>query len=564
MKKQSLDTLKLITEILRESSLEETLTGMIRFTTHLHPEVQPAILLYDDSKRVLYRGAAPDFFLTPEESAATLDVRANSVPAARAAFFKKPEFSPDVSKDESFTFFGPFYSRNKIRSVWAHPVISATEDLLGVVIFFLPQLNANTTAYSETMDVVIEMTRMAIEKVLARKQTEAYLAELQDNQKRLNLALSVRRMGVWDYNVNLDQLRFDENALHLFGLAREEFGERYEDFSESIHPEDRTRVAHIVTEAIRQKKLYYAEFRIFKNGEVRHMTGLGNPFVETHSGHLIYTGITWDRTEEVEQQERLQTEQAKSVSNAKMASLGEMASGIAHEVNNPLTIILNRVETLRGSLEKKGIQKDFIFTELDKIQETVGRISKVVKGLRAFSRNAETDPLISVDSHSVIEEAVELCLEKLKSEGIKVELELVKEAYICCRPSQIAQVVLNLINNSYDAIVSTEKPWMRIRSEIEKHQLIISITDSGKGIEPRVAEKLMQPFFTTKAVGKGTGLGLSISKGLIEDHGGQLYYDRSSRNTCFKIHLPLSVRASKSSTKPSSTFQERNSRVSLP
>ncbi|MCE3010742.1 MAG: PAS domain-containing sensor histidine kinase [Proteobacteria bacterium] len=563
MKKHSLDTLKLITEILRESSLEETLTGIIRFTTHLHPDVQPAILLYDEKKRVLYRGAAPDFLMTPEESAATLDVRANSVPAARAAFFKKAEYSLDVSKDESFPFFGPFYNRNRIKSVWAHPVLSSQEDVLGVVIFFLPQLNSPLDLYKETMDVVLEMTRMAIEKVIARKQKEAYLAELQENQKRLNLALSVRKMGVWDYNVNLDQLRFDENALYLFGLTQVDFGERYQDFAESIHPEDRERVAQVVTEAIRQKKLYFAEYRIFKNGEIRHMTGLGNPFIDPASSHLIYTGITWDRTDEVHNQEKLQLEQAKSVSNAKMASLGEMATGIAHEVNNPLTIIMNRVETLRAALEQKGIQRDFIFSELNKMQETVGRISKVVKGLSAFSRNADQDPFISVDSYTVIEDAVELSLEKLKSEGIQVEIELSKEAYISCRPSQIAQVLLNLINNSYDAIQSSENPWVQIRSEIENEQLIISVTDSGQGIEEPIVEKLMQPFFTTKKVGKGTGLGLSISKGLIEDHDGQLYYDRSSKNTCFKIHLPLSPRASKSSTNPSNISQGHSSTFSL-
>lgn len=112
------------------------------------------------------------------------------------------------------------------------------------------------------------------------------------------------------------------------------------------------------------------------------------------------------------------------------------------------------------------------------------------------------------------------------------------------RQAQIEQVLLNLLNNSFDAIQSTPDRWIHITARLENHRVLILVTDSGTGIPNDVQQKMLQPFFTTKEVGKGTGLGLSISKGIIEDHQGQLYYDPKNKNTCFVIDLPEIKKAS--------------------
>jgi signal transduction histidine kinase len=115
------------------------------------------------------------------------------------------------------------------------------------------------------------------------------------------------------------------------------------------------------------------------------------------------------------------------------------------------------------------------------------------------------------------------------------------------RPSQVSQVVLNLINNSADAIEGSPNPWIIVDVVATGTSLFLSIMDSGKGIPEEIAKKIMNPFFTTKEVGKGTGLGLSIGKGIIEGHGGKLYLDRNSPHTKFIIELPLDEKNSTSS-----------------
>lgn len=108
------------------------------------------------------------------------------------------------------------------------------------------------------------------------------------------------------------------------------------------------------------------------------------------------------------------------------------------------------------------------------------------------------------------------------------------------RPTQISQVLLNLLSNAIDAVEKSNEKWIELRGFTRDHSVFITVTDSGKGIPPVVASRLMEPFFTTKEVGKGTGLGLSISKRIIEEYRGQLYYDTSSPQTRFVIELPIS------------------------
>ena len=113
------------------------------------------------------------------------------------------------------------------------------------------------------------------------------------------------------------------------------------------------------------------------------------------------------------------------------------------------------------------------------------------------------------------------------------------EQIVHCRPTQIVQVLVNLLNNSFDAIVHQSDPWVSIKVVQEKNKVLIYITDSGPGIAEEVAKHMMEPFYTTKEMGKGTGLGLSISKNLIELNHGQLVYNKNSSHTEFIVEMSL-------------------------
>jgi C4-dicarboxylate-specific signal transduction histidine kinase len=223
-----------------------------------------------------------------------------------------------------------------------------------------------------------------------------------------------------------------------------------------------------------------------------------------------------------------------------MASLGEMAGGIAHEINNPLSIILGYASKISRQLSKPIPEIDSLISDIEKIKETTKRISKIINGLKTFSRSGENDMFLDVSVKTIIEDSLGLCQEKFKLFGVDIILEEIPDLFFECRATQISQILVNLFNNAFDAISVLSTKWIRIEIiELTDHRLQIAVTDSGGGISEANVAKIMQPFFTTKEVGKGTGLGLSISLGIAQDHGGILKIDSSSKNTRFVLELPL-------------------------
>ena len=224
----------------------------------------------------------------------------------------------------------------------------------------------------------------------------------------------------------------------------------------------------------------------------------------------------------------------------KMATLGEMSAGIAHEINNPLMIINSKCRLLERKLEQSGeINVEALREDIRKITKTTERIEKIIRGLKAFARTSEQDPFENVEIDLVIEDSLALCRDLLHHADIKVRITSAPGVRIKGRASQLSQVLVNLVGNAIDAMRTLDEKWIQIEAIKETDgSLRLKVTDAGSGISKEVIEKIMMPFFTTKEVGKGTGLGLSISKGIIEDHGGRLYVDTAAANTCFILEFP--------------------------
>jgi C4-dicarboxylate-specific signal transduction histidine kinase len=227
-----------------------------------------------------------------------------------------------------------------------------------------------------------------------------------------------------------------------------------------------------------------------------------------------------------------------------MSALGEMAGGVAHEINNPLAIIALSCKTLKKLSKKDVIDLERLEENISSIEATTMRIAKIVKGLRTFSRNGQENELVETCMKQILDDTLTLCQEKFKHQEIDLILNLNHENdKFECNPVSLSQVLLNLLNNSCDAIEKREKKWIKLEAQVRDQEFKISITDCGEGIAPEIVQKMMQPFFTTKDIGKGTGLGLSISKGIMESHGGHLTYDQTCTNTRFIVTLPLKQKA---------------------
>jgi C4-dicarboxylate-specific signal transduction histidine kinase len=246
-----------------------------------------------------------------------------------------------------------------------------------------------------------------------------------------------------------------------------------------------------------------------------------------------------ERSLEISSKE-LQEQRAQIVLSSKMSALGEMAGGIAHEINTPLNIFTMYAELL---LEMAGQNRSDLSLVRDAaitINETAIRIGTIVQGLRNFSRGDDSEAMRKVNFSSVLGDTLVLCRNNFEMLGISLEIGEVPDSLIVeCREIAISQVLLNLLNNAKDALENQEKKWIHIECEKVNNFLKCSVTDSGSGIPIELREKLMQPFFTTKESGKGTGLGLSISKGIIESHCGTFVYDEKCSNTRFVFWLPL-------------------------
>jgi PAS domain S-box-containing protein len=237
----------------------------------------------------------------------------------------------------------------------------------------------------------------------------------------------------------------------------------------------------------------------------------------------------------------LRDQQAKMIVSSKLAALGEMAAGLAHEINNPLAIIQCRAAQLSMMVES-GQTTPALLDEVGRsIHATTQRISKIIRGLRSFARETEHEAKVRVPLAGIIDETLAFCKERFKSHAIELRMpQISQDLLLECRPVEMSQVLLNLLNNSRDAVEGMEEKWIEINAREEGERVLISVTDSGAGIPEEVRDRIMQPFFTTKAVDRGTGLGLSISDGIVSSHGGTLALDEASPHTRFVISLPMS------------------------
>ena len=234
--------------------------------------------------------------------------------------------------------------------------------------------------------------------------------------------------------------------------------------------------------------------------------------------------------------------QSQLQQSGKMAALGEMAGGIAHEINTPLGVLTLNCDTIDISLEGPELDREFLRKTNNINLTTVERIAKIVRGLLNFARDGSKDPFKPVAVGDLVRDTVALCQARLHSRGVKLKIQEIDPAFVVnCRAGEICQVLLNLLNNSLDAIEQNLEKWIELSVELREQKIFIGVADSGAGISDEIQNKIFQPFFTTKDVGKGTGLGLSISLGIAAANGGLLTYDRQSPNTKFILQLPALV-----------------------
>lgn len=258
----------------------------------------------------------------------------------------------------------------------------------------------------------------------------------------------------------------------------------------------------------------------------------------SRDGSRILVGVIRDITARVVAQETLQQQTATLTASSKMSALGEMAAGIAHEINTPLSIIELLSQQIAEDLADPTVDKDDLILQAQRCVTTVRRIARIVAGLRTFSRDGGNDAAVPTAIQGIIDDTLVLCQERFKNAGLSLHIDTIPpEWVVTCRPVEISQILLNLMNNAFDATQGTLGAWVKLGVANRGDAFELSVENSGARIPKDVEDKLFRPFFTTKDVGKGTGLGLSVSQGLARSHGGSLTLDPSSAQTRFVLRL---------------------------
>jgi two-component system NtrC family sensor kinase len=251
------------------------------------------------------------------------------------------------------------------------------------------------------------------------------------------------------------------------------------------------------------------------------------------------------RIEKAEQEKEMMNRQV--IEAGKLASIGELAAGVAHEINNPVAVMVEEAGWMEDLLEEEELGNWPNLAEFRRCLQQINiqgkRCKEITQKLLSFAR--KTDPVLRlIRINDIINEILDICKQRVKINNICIKTELNEELpFIFASPSEMQQVFMNLINNAIDAI--GEGGTIEIRSRRQGGEAVIDIADTGAGIAGETLERIFDPFFTTKPVGKGTGLGLSICYGIVKKLGGNITVDSTvGAGATFHVHIPLAARAS--------------------
>ena len=248
-----------------------------------------------------------------------------------------------------------------------------------------------------------------------------------------------------------------------------------------------------------------------------------------------------ETTQEMERREHeLRDKQEQLVQAGKLATLGELTTGVAHELNNPLNNIGLYVGNVIDRIRLGEDDTEPLVADLEKAMEQVLKATEIISHLRTFGRAARVS-IEQVDVDDVIERSLLLVHEQLRLRGIEVELELCPdELLVVANPIQLEQVFINLLTNARDALTDSDRRTIRIFSSRDEERIRIEFSDTGPGIPPELQQRIFDPFFTTKEVGAGTGLGLSITYSILKEYGGEISVEsRPGKGATFLVELPF-------------------------
>jgi PAS domain S-box-containing protein len=375
---------------------------------------------------------------------------------------------------------------------------------------------------------------------------------IEESLKKSNLSLAeaqrIAHIGNWELDIERNDMYWSDELYRIVGTTPQMFDGTYETFLKLLFPKEREIIEKAVEKATIEGATSEIEHLIVRYDEaVRDVRQMVEPIIDERGKIVRIIGIVQDVTEKNQVERDLQNARDQLLQSEKLAAMGRLSAGVAHEILNPVNIISMELQILQ-TMESLSPE---VLEELTVCMTQINRIVTIAENLKQFSRIPEKKTGLA-DINTVIAHVLTLYTTQLKIEGIETEVQYHTDLpAIAMDKEKIEQVILNLITNAVASMEGKERKELRITTGKESifgnhDHLKIMIADTGTGIKSEHLSKIFDPFFTTKGQGKGTGLGLSISYGIIHDHGGRIWAENNEwGGVSFYIRLPVKTNVKK-------------------
>jgi PAS domain S-box-containing protein len=363
------------------------------------------------------------------------------------------------------------------------------------------------------------------------KKVERYRNELKVLKESHDELEGISNIGTWFRNLEYKELHWSSHTYKIFGLNPKK-KINAETFYDAVLPEYRDQLKEITAKTINSNCPYDIIYKIRRSdGKIRTLHNKAKIYFDTSGRPYKMLGTCTDITEE-------RDGLVEKIHQAKLATLGQLAAGVAHEINNPLTVLFATSKKLL-KIQNQEVTPEKYEKYYNIQKRCLTRIAKIVTGLRTYSRIDEGD-YERFNINSAIKESFELVEEIFKKEGVSIELDLsCEDAFTYGSTGGLQQAIINLLYNSKDAFSQDSNDHIiKVQTVKNANGTSVFVSDNGSGINQSDQNRVFDSFYTTKAAGKGTGLGLPISKSILQDMDADLSLLRSSHlGTTFKIDL---------------------------
>jgi PAS domain S-box-containing protein len=430
------------------------------------------------------------------------------------------------------------------------PLRLGLQDRIGIIVAGSQRADFPAETDRLLLRIAANQATIALQEARAHDELERLVAEragelvranesLHRSETYLTEAQRLSHTGSWAWNVSTGEVLWSRESYRVFGLAPEQTSLNVDLIKKLRHSEDRALAEQTLEGALRERRDFEFESRIvLPDGSIRHVRSVGRPVINDAGVLVEFVGAVMDVTEGKTREEALRKSQADLAHVTRVATLGEMSASIAHEVNQPLAAAVTSASACLRWLDAQKLEE--ARWSASRVIAEVHRASEIIGRIRALTNKAppQKDWL---DVNETIHEVIELARSEIQRNNIVLEIQLSEQVpVILADRIQLQQVILNLVMNAVEAMngVSIGPRELLIRSGTdESEQVMISVRDSGPGIDPESLEHLFEAFYTTKP--HGLGMGLAISRSIIDAHGGRLWATANTpRGAVFQFTLP--------------------------